>query len=146
MCDCLAPGGGPLWSVSSHPRKFRHVTSRAETCENRRLPGTTHRFAVLWSGCKRIESHGQMHRAGLFAGAARCDILWSDGALKQRSSGLAARVKAAPLQALGTHTFVLHSQIFERTSTITTLKTSPSMSGTTRVGLRSRGSRSIDRR
>jgi hypothetical protein len=29
------------------------------------------------------------------------------------SSGLEARVKAAPLQALGTHTFLLHSQIFE---------------------------------
>ena len=28
-------------------------------------------------------------------------------------SGLAARVKAAPLQALGIHMFVLHSQIFE---------------------------------
>ena len=28
-------------------------------------------------------------------------------------SGLAARVKAAPLQALGIHTFVLHSLIFE---------------------------------
>jgi hypothetical protein len=63
------------------------------------------------------------------------------------SSGLAARVKAAPLQALGTHTFVLHSQIFEDEDDYDrALKTSPSMSGTARVGLRSRGSRSKDRR
>jgi hypothetical protein len=54
-----------------------------------------------------------MHCAGLFAGAARCHILWSDGAPKRMSSGLAARVKAAPLQALGIRAFVLHSQIFE---------------------------------
>jgi hypothetical protein len=54
-----------------------------------------------------------MHRAGLFAGAARCHILWSDGAPKRMSSGLAARVKAAPLQALGILAFVLHSQILE---------------------------------
>jgi hypothetical protein len=54
-----------------------------------------------------------MHRAGSFAGAAHCDILWSDGALKQMSSGLEARVKAAPLQVPGTQTFLLHSQIFE---------------------------------
>jgi hypothetical protein len=54
-----------------------------------------------------------MYRAGLFAGAARCNIVWSDGVLKQMSSGLAARFKAAPLQALGTHAFVPHSQIFE---------------------------------
>ena len=54
-----------------------------------------------------------MHRAGLFAGAARCKIVWSAGAPKQMSSGLAARVKAAPLQALITHAFVLHSPTFE---------------------------------
>ena len=35
------PGGELLWRVSRPPRNFRLATSPAETCENRRLPGTT---------------------------------------------------------------------------------------------------------
>src|ERR1700757_4934444 len=54
-----------------------------------------------------------MHRAGLFAGAARCDILWSDGALKLLSSGLPASVKAAPLQAQWVFTGDCHPRTFE---------------------------------
>jgi hypothetical protein len=57
-----------------------------------------------------------MHRAGLFAGAAGCDILWPDGALKQMLSGLETRFKAAPLRALGVRPFVLR---FFRMSTRT---------------------------
>jgi len=54
-CLFPAPGGKPLWHVSRHPRNFRFITSRAETCINRRLPGTTHRFAALWPYWERIE-------------------------------------------------------------------------------------------
>jgi hypothetical protein len=42
-----------------------------------------------------------MQRAGLFAGAVRCDIVWPDGALKRISRGRLAYAKAAPLQPLG---------------------------------------------
>jgi hypothetical protein len=41
-----------------------------------------------------------MHRAGLFPGAARCDILRPNGARKQIPRGRNARTKAAPLQVL----------------------------------------------
>jgi hypothetical protein len=52
--DCPAPGGEPLWRVSFHPCEFRLNTNPADTYENRRLPGTTERFAALWAGCKRV--------------------------------------------------------------------------------------------
>jgi hypothetical protein len=58
-CVCLAHGGEPLWNVSGHPHKLRLSTSRAETCENRRLPGTAHRIAALWSGCSDSEAVGK---------------------------------------------------------------------------------------
>ena len=48
-------GGEPLWRVSCN---LRLITSPAEAHETRRLPGTAHRLAALWSGCKRIECHG----------------------------------------------------------------------------------------
>jgi hypothetical protein len=57
--DCPALGGEPLWSVSGHRRKFCLITSRAETCENRRLPGTAHRFAALWPGSSESEAMGK---------------------------------------------------------------------------------------
>jgi hypothetical protein len=44
-----------------------------------------------------------MHRAGLFSGAARCNILWPDAALRQISRGRLVRAKATPLRALGTN-------------------------------------------
>src|ERR1700741_1628333 len=44
-----------------------------------------------------------MHHAGSFSGAARCDILWSDAALRRISRGRLVHAKAAPLQALGTN-------------------------------------------
>jgi hypothetical protein len=37
---------------------FPLIASPAEPCENKRLPGTIHRVAALWFGCKRIESVG----------------------------------------------------------------------------------------
>ena len=52
------PGGEPLWHISRHPSQFRLIIGPAETYENRRLPGTSHRFAALWSGYKRIEAIG----------------------------------------------------------------------------------------
>jgi hypothetical protein len=51
-------GGEPLWRVSCNPCNLRLITSPAEAHETRRLPGTAHRLAALWSGCKRIECHG----------------------------------------------------------------------------------------
>src|ERR1700751_2871795 len=43
-----APGGEPLWSVSGHPCNLRLNTTPAETCENKRLPGTTQSVATRW--------------------------------------------------------------------------------------------------
>ena len=53
------------------------------------------------------------HRAGLFAGAACCDISWSDEALKQILRGRLLRTKAAPLRALGTNIRCQRATLFE---------------------------------
>jgi len=69
-CDRPACGGEPLWHVPGHPRNFRPSANTAETCENRRLPGTTQRdpftLGLRFVYTRLIE----LHRAGLFAGAA----------------------------------------------------------------------------
>jgi hypothetical protein len=58
-----------------------------KTDENRRLPGTSQRdvftHGLGFVRIRRIE----LHRAGLFPGAACCDILWPDGALVRISRG-----------------------------------------------------------
>jgi hypothetical protein len=56
MPRVIAHSGEPLWRVSGHRRKFCLITSRAETCENRRLPGTAHRFAARWPGSSESEA------------------------------------------------------------------------------------------
>ena len=63
MGDYPAPGGELLWRSSLHPREFRRNTNLAETRKNRRLPGTTQRFAGLrLDGCKRIGAAGKSSR------------------------------------------------------------------------------------
>ena len=58
------PGGEPLWRPSRRPREFLLNASPAGRCKNRRLPGTTQRFATLRPGCKRIGATGKSSTPG----------------------------------------------------------------------------------
>ena len=58
--DCPAPGGEPLWRVSSRPREFRLNTNPAETCKIRRLPRVTPAVRSSTAECKRVGTAGKI--------------------------------------------------------------------------------------
>jgi hypothetical protein len=69
-----------------------------KTYENMRLPGTSHRDAFthgLRFGHTRLM---ELHRAGLFAGAACCNVLWPGRAIERMHGVVGSPAKAAPLQ------------------------------------------------
>jgi hypothetical protein len=67
------PEGAALALNGPALAKFVSKLNLAETCKNRRLPGTIQRFAGLGAGISESEPQVN-HRAELFAGAACCDI------------------------------------------------------------------------
>jgi hypothetical protein len=85
------------------PSQFSLLASAAETCGSRRLPGITQRDASLLAFDFVYTRTIELHHAGLFAGAACCNISWADGTLERMSRGRQIRAKAAPLRALGTN-------------------------------------------
>jgi hypothetical protein len=48
---------------------------------------------------QRAEPPLGLHRVGLFAGAACCDVLWPGGTIERMHGVVGSRAKAAPLQA-----------------------------------------------
>jgi len=64
MRDGPKPGGEPLWSASLRPREFRLDANQAETCKNRRLPGTSQTVRSSTAGCKRIGASGKCPALG----------------------------------------------------------------------------------
>jgi hypothetical protein len=93
--------GGCLVTLAT----FGPITGPAQTYENRRLPRTTQRFAVLSAGRERIEeAAGQSVTLGYSREPPAATFFGRIGNWEQNTQGGEIRVKSGSLQTLGDHT------------------------------------------